>query len=257
MKSRRLLSTLALILAMHACNLPSNVPVTETPTVVTPSPTLFLLPTQTPTQTPPPTNIPLPTLTSTATVPTVSAKEVPVNCRLGPGTAWLVISALTVGQTSQIVGKNSDGTWWYIVDPLNSSRNCWVSISVTNAGGNLSNIPVVQTPKASVMRVTVDVSPETISMTGTACTTGPVPQLEIEGTIETNGPTSVQWRFETQLGGAMATQTTEFDAFGTKTFTAVYIPPLPITTGAYWVRLIVTSPNDAQSEVKYTITCPP
>jgi hypothetical protein len=256
MKSRSLLSTLALVLAMLACNLPSNVPVTETPTTtVTVSPTLSL-PTQTPTQTPLPTNTSPPPATSTPTVPTVSPKEVPVNCRLGPGTAWIVISALTVGQTSQIVGKNSDGTWWYIVDPSSSSRNCWVSVSVTNASGNLSNVPIVQTPKASVTRVTVDVNPETIAMTGTACTTGPVPQLEIEGTIETNGPTSVQWRFETQLGGAMTTQTTDFEAFGTKTFTAAYTPPLPITAGAYWVRLVVTSPNEAQSEAKYTITCP-
>jgi len=258
MKSRGLLSTLALVLAMLACNLPSNVAATETPTVITPSPTLFL-PTQTPTQTsvPLPTNTSPPPATSTPTVPTVSPKEVAVNCRLGPGTAWIVVSALNIGQTSQIVGKNSDGTWWYIVDPFSSSRNCWVSVSVTNAGGNLSNIPIVQTPKASVTKVTIDVSPEMISMTGTACTTGPVPQIEIEGTIETNGPTSVQWRFETQQGGAMVTQTTDFDAFGTKTFTAAFTPPLPITAGTYWVRLIVTSPNDAQSEAKYTITCPP
>ena len=257
MKSQSLLSIFALVLAMLGCNLPSNVPVTETPTTtVTLSPTLSL-PTGTPTLTPLPTNTLPPPATSTPTVPTVSPREVAVNCRLGPGTAWLVISGLNLGQTSQIVGKNSDGTWWYIVDPSSSSRNCWVSVSVTNAGGNLANIPVVQSPKASVTRVTVDVSPGTIAMTGTACTTGPVPSIEIEGTIETNGPTSVQWRFETQQGGAMTAQTTEFDAFGTKTFTAAFTPPLPITAGAYWVRLIVTSPNDAQSEAKYTITCPP
>jgi len=258
MKSRSLLSTLALVLAMLACNLPSNVAVTETPTVVTPSPTLFL-PTQTPTQTslPLPTNTSPPPATPTPTVPTVSAKEVPVNCRLGPGTGWLVISALTVGQTSQIVGKNSDGTWWYIVDPLNSSRNCWVSVSVTNASGNLANIPIVQSPKAVVTRTTLDVSPSTVSATGPGCT-GTVPSIEIEGTIETNGPTAVQWHFETQQGGPMPTQTTEFDTFGSKTFIASYTPLLPTTSGtAYWVRLIVTSPNEAQSEAKYTITCPP
>lgn len=256
MRSRIFLSTLALVLAVSACNLPSNVPVTETPTIqFTISPTLSL-PTETATQTPPPTDTPLPTLTSTPTVPTVSPRDVPVNCRLGPGTAWLVISALTVGQTSQIVGKNSEGTWWYIVDPFSSSRNCWVSVSVTSAAGNLANIPIVQTPSASVTRVTVDVSPSTVSVPGGACA-GPVPQIEIEGTIETNGPTSVQWRFETQQGGAMATQTTVFETFGSKTFTAAYTPPLPLTAGnSYWVRLIVTSPNDAQSEVRYTIACP-
>ena len=256
MRARSLFAPLALVLAMLACNLPSNAPVTETPTfVVTASPTLFL-PTATATQTSLPTNTPLPLPTSTPTVPIVSPKEVAVNCRLGPGTGWLVVSGLNVGQTSQIVGKNSEGTWWYIVDPFSSGRNCWVSVSVTNAAGNLANIPVAPTPKASVTKVTVDVNPKTISFSGTGCTTGPVPQIEIEGTIETNGPTTVQWRFETQQGGAMATQTTEFDAFGTRSFAAAYTPPLPITAGAYWVRLIVTSPNEAQSEVKYSFGCP-
>jgi len=257
MRSRNLLSTLGLVLAMSACNLPSNVPVTETPTlVIILSPTLSL-PTGTPTQTPLPTNTSPPPATPTPTVPTVSPREVAVNCRLGPGTAWLVISALNLGQTSQIVGKNSDGTWWYIVDPFSSSRNCWVSVSVTSAAGNLANIPVVQSPKATVTRVTVDVSPSTLSVPGGACA-GPVPPIEIEGIIETNGPTSVQWRFETQQGGAMATQITDFETFGTKTFTAAYTPPLPLTAGtSYWVRLIVTSPNEAQSEAKYTIACLP
>ncbi|HEX6271020.1 MAG TPA: hypothetical protein VFZ43_12345 [Anaerolineales bacterium] len=256
MKSLNVLFTLALVLAVSACNLPSNAPVTETPTIeVSPSPTLFLS-TEIPTQTPPPTDTPLPTQTSTPTVPTVSPRDVPVNCRLGPGTAWLVTSALTIGQTSQIVGKNSEGTWWYIVDPFSSSRNCWVSVSVTSAAGNLANIPIVQTPSASVTRVTVNVSPRTVSVPGGACA-GPVPQIEIQGTIETNGPTSVQWRFETQQGGAMATQITEFETFGSKTFTAAYTPPLPLTAGSeYWVRLVVTSPNSEQSEVRYTIACP-
>lgn len=253
MKPRTLFPALVLILAVLACNLPSNVPATETPTALTPTATQPL-PTETPTQTPLPTNTPLPTATSTPTVPSASAKDVAVNCRLGPGTAWFVISALIIGQTSQIVGKNSDGTWWYIVDPSSSSRNCWVSVSVTTASGNLANLPVVQTPKASVTRVTVDVSPKTVNVPGPACA-GPVPQVQIEGTIETNGPTSVQWHFETQQGGAMPAQTTEFDSFGSKTVTAVYTPVLPVTAGTYWVRLLVTSPNEAQSEVKYTIVC--
>jgi hypothetical protein len=83
---------------------------------------------------------------------------------------------------------------------------------------------------------------------------GPILPLEISGTIETNGPTTVTWHFETQQGGALPTQTTEFDAFGSRNFSVDYTPTL--TAGTYWVRLIVTSPNATQSEVKYTIVCP-
>jgi hypothetical protein len=77
--------------------------------------------------------------------------------------------------------------------------------------------------------------------------------LKLTGTIETDGPTTVQWHFETQQGGALAAQSTEFDAFGSKTVSAEFPPTL--AAGTYWVRLIVTSPNNTQAETKYTIVC--
>lgn len=252
MRSRTLFPALVLVLAMLACNLPSTVPVTETPTLdlLSPSPT-EPLPTDTPTQTPPPTDTPPATLTSTPSVPIAFPRDVNVNCRLGPGTAWVVISALTVGQTSQITGRSSDGSWWNITDPLNSARRCWVSGSVVSTGGNLAGIPVVESPTASVTSVTVSVDPRTISAPGCL---GPILPLEIEGTIETNGPTEVRYRFETQQGGAMPNQTTQFDTFGARQFSVEYTPP--VAAGTYWVRLIVISPNNIQAETSYTITCP-
>lgn len=252
MKARTFLPVFMLVLAMLACNLPSNVPVTETPTVPpSPSATITPLPpTDLPTQTPLPTNTPPPTFTSTPTIPIAFPKEVNVNCRFGPGTTWVSLSALIVGQTSQITGRSSDGGWWNIVDPQNSGRKCWVSASVVNTAGNLAPIPVVETPKASVTNVTIDVDPKTISVPGCI---GPILASKIKGTIETNGPTNVKWHFETQLGGSMGNQSTDFDSFGTKEFTADYTPPL--TAGTYWIRLIVTSPNDIQAEVKYKVEC--
>ena len=251
MKSRSLLPILALVLSMLACNLPSNLP-TETPTAspLTPSPTLALA-TAAPSQTPIPSNTPPPTSTSTPSVPVAFPKEVAVNCRLGPGTGWIVLSGLSVGTSSQITGKSGDSGWWQIIDPLNSGRRCWVATSVTNTAGNVASIAVVEAPKATVTNVTVDVDPSSLSVAGCV---GPIVPLDITGTIETNGPTTVQWHFETQQGGAMTAQTTEFEAFGEETFSVDYTPTL--TAGTYWVRLIVTSPNEAQAEVKYTLSCP-
>jgi len=251
MKYQPIFASLFLILTMLACNLPSNVPVTPTATV--------LLATDTPVQpsatpipsnTPPPTNTPLPTLTFTPTVPVASPKDVAVNCRFGPGTAWVVTSALNPGQTSQIVGKTGDGGWWFIVDPFSSGRNCWVASSVTITAGNLAAIPIVETPKASVVNVSVKVDPTTIGVAGCI---GPISPIKIRGTIEVNGPATVKWYFETQQGGAMSTQTTDFEAFGSKDVSVDYTPPL--TAGNYWVRLIVTSPNSIQGEVRYKIEC--
>ena len=252
MKPRILFPALVLALATLACNLPSNVPVTETPTLelVTPSATQPL-PTNTATITPPATNTSPPPATNTPSVPIVFARDVNVNCRLGPGTAWVAISALTVGQTAQIVGRSADGTWWAVTDPLNSGRRCWVSASVVSTGGNLSGIPVVESPTASVTNVTVSVDPRTITVPGCL---GPILPVEINGTIETNGPTEVRWRFETQQGGAMPNQTTVFDTFGEREFSVEYTPTL--TAGTYWVRLIVLNPNNIQTETTYRIECP-
>lgn len=252
MRPQMSLMLIALILTTLACNLPSNVSVTETPTVVLLASNTSPPPTELPTQTPLSTNTPPPTSTSTPSVPTVFARDVGVNCRLGPGTAWLAISSLAAGQGSQVVGKNSDGSWWYIVDPFNSARKCWVATSVTTTGGNLGSVPVVEILLASVTRVTVDVGPRTITTTTCADVIAP---LKIVGTIETNGPTTVKWHFETQQGGPLPAQSTDFDAFGVKEFSAEYSIPSPRTPGTYWVRLIVADPNDVQAEVTYKVEC--
>lgn len=252
MKPRSFLFVFALVLAMLACNLPSNT-ATETPTLVIFTPSITQpVSTDIPTQTLLPSNTPPPTSTSTPTVPVAFPKDVAVNCRLGPGVGWIVLSGLSVGSSSQIAGKSGDGGWWYIVDPFNSGRKCWVASSVTNTAGNLASIPVVEAPKANVTKVTVDVDPKSLSVAGCI---GPILPIEITGTIETNGPTSVKWHFETQQGGAMSNQTTDFDAFGSKNVSVDYTPTL--TAGTYWVRLIVTEPNATQAEVKYTLECPP
>lgn len=242
---------LLLILSMLACNLPSGAAATPTVTTFlatnTPAQPSF---TAIPSSTALPAASALPTIINTPTVPVASPKDVAVNCRFGPGTAWVAISALNIGQASQIVGKSSDGSWWYIVDPFNSSRNCWVSASVTNASGNLAPIPVVEIPKGSVTNVSVKADPGTVVIAGCI---GPVLPIKFTGTIEVNGPATVKWHFDTQQGGAFAEQTTDFQTFGSKDVSAEYTPPL--TAGNYWVRLIVTSPNSVQSEVKYTIQC--
>jgi hypothetical protein len=253
MKARTLSPVLALVLAILACNFPSNIPATATPTLQIP-PSLTAtqpLPTDLPTQTPLPTNTPPPTLTFTPTIPVAYPKEVNVNCRLGPGTAWVPLSALVVGQSSQITGKSADGNWWNIADPQNSGRRCWVSAGVVNTAGNLANIPVVDIPKASVTNVTVNVDPKTTSVAGCI---GPILPIKIKGTVETNGPTTVKWHFETQKDGNLGNQSTDFDKFGSKDFSVDYTPP--VTEGTYWVKLIVTSPNDLQAETSYKIECP-
>jgi len=253
MKYKFLLLSVLMMVAVSSCNLPLSSSPTETPIPLsTNTPAL-------PTDTPPPsatalpTDTPLPTLTFTPSVPTVTTRDQAVNCRFGPGVPWQPMSALNLGQSSQIVGKNQDSSWWYIQDPLNPGRNCWVASSVTNASGNLASLPIVQTPSASVTSVTVKLNPKSINL-GILCLL-PIPPVKINGTIETNGPTTVKWHFETQQGGAMPNKETQFDAFGVKEVSAEYTHVLPIVIGEYWVRLVVTSPNSLFAEAKYKIEC--
>lgn len=252
MKSKFLTLTLIMMLVIASCNFPSGATPTDTPIPLATTPAL---PSDTPppTNTPQPTNTPLPTLTFTPSVPTVTTRDQPVNCRFGPGVAWEPISALNLGQSAQILGKNSTNEWWYIQDPLNPGRNCWVAASVTTASGNISIVQVVQTPSASVTDVTLSLDPRVIDLV--LLCVGAIPVVKFAGTIETNGPTTVNWRFETQQGGAQANRTTEFDAFGTKDVSGEYTPVAPLVPGDYWVRLIVTSPNSLNAESTYRIDC--
>ena len=161
------------------------------------------------------------------------------------------LSALVIGQSAQITGKSADGSWWLIVDPLNSGRKCWVSSSVVNTSGNLAGIAVAENPIAAVTNVTVNPDPRVISVPD--CT-GPILPIEINGTIETNGPTEVRFRFETQQGGAMPNQTVVFETQGEREFSVDYTPT--VAAGTYWVRLVVISPNNIQAEGSYRIDCP-
>ena len=253
MRRRPILASLFLFLSALACNFPSNAPVTLTPTdpiflvtetaalsTFTPIPSFTALPAD--------TAAPLPS--ATPSFPAASAKDVAVNCRLGPATSWIPLSALNVGQTSQIVGKSRDSGWWYIVDPFNSNRKCWVAASVTNAGGNLASVPVVEPPKAAVTSTALKIDPSSLLL-GSCGVTPPV--IRFTGTIEVNGPTQVDWYFETQQTGAYSAQKLDFDNFGSKDVTLDFTPTL--TAGTYWVRLIITAPNSVQSEAKYTIQC--
>jgi hypothetical protein len=197
-----------------------------------------------------PTDTPAPAATSTPTVPIAWPKEVSVNCRFGPGTAWAIVSGLNVGQTTEIAGRNADSSWWYVKDPSNPGAYCWVGASVTNTAGNLALLTIISPPNAVVTDVSVKLVPNTIHVGGCM---GPIQPMSLKGTITVNGPASVKWHFETQQGGALPSHTTTFDAFGAKNANADYTPPL--TAGSYWVRLIITSPNSMVGEAKYKITC--
>lgn len=198
-----------------------------------------------------PTNTPTITLSPTPSVPMVSPKADAVNCRYGPGTAYIILGGLAVGSSVPIIGKTADAAFWLINTPGVSGQTCFVAASVTNATGNLSAVPVVDIPISLLTNVTMN-PPANISVAGCM---GPIPPMALKGTIEVNGPMSVVWHFETQQGGALPNHTTVFTGFGSQEVTDnTYTPPL--VPGTYWAKLVVTSPVSLTGTANYNIACP-
>ena len=243
----RLIPLLLLLVFVLSCNLPNGLPTPtvspqpETDTPVQQPSTQTPLPTET--LTPIPTDTPPPTLTFTPSIPVALPKDQNVNCRYGYGTGWVAVGALVNGQPATVVGRNTDSSWWYVQLP--DSTKCWVAAGVTDVAGNVVALPIVNQATASVIKVTID-APED----GPVC---PFRATELTGSIETNGPTTVEWYFDTQQNGALTNHTVTLDSFNVIKASDSFFALL--ANGTYWVRLVVTSPNGKTAETSYQIDC--
>lgn len=256
MKPRSVLPALMfmLVFILMACNLPFALPIEQTPpppTVTSLAAATPLPATEIPTLAPLPTDTPLPEVTPTPTIPIAWPLDKGVNCRIGPGTNWLTIGALLPEQKATITGRNSDSSWWFVTTPNDPGHPCWVAASVTLTAGNLANLAIIDPPEASVINVKVKLDPTQINLPGCM---GPVQAITVRGTIETNGPLKVKWYFESEQGGVLPTQTTNFD-FADSRSMDISFSPLP-AAGSFWVRLIILEPGGKVGEAKYKINCP-
>lgn len=81
--------------------------------------------------------------TSTATILTVDSNT---NCREGPGLSYKIVIVLVPGTTYQMIGRTTDNTYW-IVTEIGKATPCWVPAEMSNAYGNVNQLPVT-TPAA-------------------------------------------------------------------------------------------------------------
>jgi uncharacterized protein YgiM (DUF1202 family) len=175
MLSRRTrLSLLALlVIALVACNLPSG----QTPTpdlVLTVTAQAALLGTGTATSTALLTSTPMftptPGFTSTPSVPMVSV-SVNTNCRTGPGTQYDLIDGLFVGQSAQVVGKNTATGYW-IIQRLNGSGICWLWDEYATVSGNTAALPEYPIPPTPTpTKTSTPTNTPTITLTPTSTLT--------------------------------------------------------------------------------------
>lgn len=93
-----------------------------------------------------------PGATDTPSVPQVTVST-NTNCRTGPGTQYDLIDALVVGQTAEVVGKNTVTNYWIIKRP-NGSGNCWLWGQYATLVGNTANLSEYPIPPTPIPKAT-------------------------------------------------------------------------------------------------------
>ncbi|HTX79227.1 MAG TPA: hypothetical protein VMC62_06140 [Longilinea sp.] len=244
------LDLLGISILLVSCTFgPQNTPIAITPTsisVVSPPlnpPTVTpVIPTATPVDTP---TVPTPT----SSIAMVSPIDAAVNCRFGPSANFLAVGALKTGITVPILGTNSDQSWWMIQNPQDvAGQYCWVANSVVVTSGDLSKVPVKPIPIAQVTSVSVDPIANIYGVCG-----GPN-AYDPQGSITTNGPTTVTYHWEIWRSGSLfhktADETLVFSSASTQT----------VNPGSdhgdcddYVVKLIVISPNSMSAQQSFKI----
>lgn len=163
-----LILSMLLVVALSACNLPSG-EATPTPDLAltvtaqaqaleTPTPAFF--DTATPDVTSPPESTPTPS------VPTVSV-SVNTNCRTGPSTQYDLLGGLNVGQTAEVVGKNSAVANYWVVR-LSGGTVCWLWGQHATVSGNTANLPEYPVPPTPTPSSTPTATPTSTPSVPTA-----------------------------------------------------------------------------------------
>jgi hypothetical protein len=194
------------------------------------------IPTKPPTSTPHPQNI------------YASARDLPVNCRFGPGTIYEVVDGLEPYQAALVVGRDYTDQWWYLHNPNNPGAMCWVSASATDLEGDDEFLPVVDPPFVTVDKLKVRAEPPRVTV---QCDAFPQYVLLV-AEISTNGPALVTWHWELGTGEVTQTATLIFERADTQVVQKSVVMYGP---NDYWGQLRIDAPNEIVTQVKFIANC--
>src|SRR5919108_5483016 len=254
MRNRFWIAVLTAFIGVSSCNLPASqateppasilTPLLDTPT--SSSPTATSVPVETPVS----LDLPTSTSTSTPSVILASPKEQPVNCRFGPATSYAIIGALILGRQAEVIGRNTDSTWWYVRNPTDPSTSCWLSAEFVQITGDGQSLPVVGPPKIMVTSISVSVEPSVINV---ACDA--LPQtVVITARITSSGPSTVIWHWSSSSGVVSSDKQLLFEAGDTKTVQDYYQVN---RVGDYIIQVQTTLPNVATGQTSLKVVCTP
>ncbi len=130
------------IVALEKQATPTASPTLAPPTSIPPIFTLTATETVVPFEPAPPTD--------TSSVPTISV-TVATNCRLGPGVEFERVGMLLVGETTEIIGRDPLGQYWYVRNPDIGAPYCWLSGQYAIISGNAFALPLQPLPQGQAL----------------------------------------------------------------------------------------------------------
>jgi hypothetical protein len=251
---RHLWIAATLIVTLSSCNLPASqttevpastlIPLLDTPTSSSPTPTPV------PFETLVNLELPTPAATPTPSIFLASPKDQPVNCRFGPATSYAIIGALLLGRQAEVIGRNTDSTWWYVRNPSDPSTSCWLSAEFVVTVGDVQSLPVVGPPEIIVTGISVSIEPSVINV---ACDDLPQTVI-ITARITASGPSTVIWHWSSSAGVVSPDKQLLFEVGDTKTVQDYYQVN---RVSDYIVQVQTTLPNVATAQASFKIVCTP
>lgn len=193
-----------MVLVLAACNAGSDTPIVEElPATATLQPIPSL--TRRVTATIAPTSTPLPTFTFTPTLtqipPTITETFVPtltptvsgiisavqaINVREGPDTSFNTITALNAGEGVQIIGQNTEGTWYNI--RMEDGREGWMAERFIRVEPTPTAFPTL-TPSPDLTSVALGTPQAPTQLVSGQATATPPPQVQTQA-AESQGTSS-------------------------------------------------------------------
>jgi len=256
MRNRFWLAVITVLIGVSSCNLPPSqttetpvsistlTPLLDTPIASSPTPTFVAAETL--------LSLELPTITPTATPSIIlaSPKDQPVNCRFGPATSYAVIGALILGRQAEVIGRNTDSTWWYVRNPTDPSTSCWLSAEFVQIAGDGQSLPVVGPPEIMVTGISVSIEPSVIDV---ACDALPQAAV-ITALITSSGPSIVIWHWASSNGVVSPDKQLLFEAGDTKTVQDYYQVN---RVSDYIIQVQTTLPNVVTGQASLKVVCTP
>lgn len=94
-----------------------------------------------------PSLTPSPTITDTPAPEKVTAiLSNNTNCRLGPKDVFELIHIFLQGDKVDLLGKNQEGTFWYVQDQDTGTIQCWLWSEYASPNGVIESLPVFTPP---------------------------------------------------------------------------------------------------------------